>query len=69
MASVATQNKLKTQDWAIQKTKKAQGQISILFRQIFWKNRTFPEKSKLFLKKMSFYPSKFSDDLFFSHRL
>jgi len=36
---------LKTQDWAIQKTKKAQGQISILFRQIFGKNRTFPEKN------------------------
>src|SRR6218665_1776172 len=59
--SVATQKKLKTQDWAIKKPKKTQGQISIRFRKISGKNRTFPEK-------MSFYPpkfSKFSDDLFF----
>ena len=44
---------------ANKKTKKTQGQISIRFRKIPGKNRTFPEKAKLFLKKMSFYPSKF----------
>src|SRR6218665_1996096 len=59
ISSVSTQKKLKTQDWAITKPKKTQGQISIHFREIFGKNRTFPEKSKLFLKKMSFYPPKF----------
>src|SRR6218665_3785873 len=42
--SVATQTKLKTQDWAIKKPKKTQGQISIRFRKISEKNPTFPEK-------------------------
>ena len=46
--SVATENKLKTQDWPIKKTKKTQGQISIRFRKISGKNRTFPVKSQTF---------------------
>src|SRR6218665_2993656 len=64
LVSVATQKKLKTQDWAIKNPKKTQAQISIRFRKISGKNRSFPEKSKLFLKKC-LYPPKFSDDLFF----
>jgi len=47
-SSVATQKKLKTQDWPIKKPKKTQGQISIRFRKIPGKNRTFPEKSQTF---------------------
>src|SRR6218665_3976898 len=54
MTSVANKKKLKTQDWAIKNPKKTQGQISIRFRKIFGKTRTFPEKSKLFLKKCLF---------------
>jgi len=46
------------------KTKKTQGQISIRFRKISGKNRTFPEKKQTFPEKMSFYPPKFSDDFF-----
>jgi len=47
-SSVATQKKLKTQDWPIKKTKKTQGQIFIPFRQISGKNRTFSEKNQTF---------------------
>ena len=64
ITSVATQKKLKTQDWAIKKPKTTQGQISIRFRTISGKNRTFPEKKQTFPEKMSFYPPKFSDDFF-----
>src|SRR6218665_3187651 len=46
------------------KPKKTQGQISIRFRKISGKNRTFPEKKQIFPEKKSFYPSKFSDDFF-----
>src|SRR6218665_979898 len=59
ISSVSTQKKLKTQDWAITKPKKTQGQISIHFREIFGKNRTFPEKKQTFPEKMSFFPPKF----------
>src|SRR6218665_92648 len=61
--SVATQKKLKTQDWAIKKTKKTQGQIFIRFRKISGKNRTFPEKKQTFPKKV-FFSAKISDDFF-----
>src|SRR6218665_1531947 len=64
MPSVATQKRLKTQDWAINKPMKTQGQISIRFRKISGKNRIFPEKKQTFPEKMSFYPPKFSDDFF-----
>jgi len=60
---------LKTQDWAIQKPKKTQGQISIRFRKISGKNRTFPEKNQTFPQKNVFLSAKISDGLFFSHRL
>ena len=39
--SVATQTKLKPQDWAIKKPKKTQGQISIRFRKISGKKSHF----------------------------
>src|SRR6218665_582436 len=64
MTSVATQKKLKTQDWPIKKPKKTQGQISIPFRQIFGENRTFPGKNQTFPKKNIFLSAKISDDLF-----
>src|SRR6218665_892583 len=41
------------------KPKKTQGQISIRFRKISGKNRTFPEKNQTFPEKMSFYSPKF----------
>ena len=41
------------------KPKKTQGQISIRFRKISGKYRTFPEKSKLFLKKCLFVRQNF----------
>ena len=64
--------KLKTQDWAIKKTKKTQGQISIRFRKISGKNRTLPEKKQTFLVIASdfqiFYPD-FTDFHHFSPKM
>src|SRR6218665_546138 len=45
------------------KPKKTQGQISIRFRKISGKNRTFPEKKQTFPKKV-FLSAKISDDFF-----
>src|SRR6218665_527890 len=62
--SVATPKKLKTQDWAIKNPRKPKVKILYVFGKflekiaLFLKKQTFPEK-------MSFYPPKFSDDLFF----
>ena len=52
------------------KNKKTQGQISIRFRKISGKNRTFPEKKQTFPEKMFFLSAKiFWYDLFFSEPL
>src|SRR6218665_3626296 len=47
------------------KPKKTQGQISIRFRNISGKNLTFPEKSKLFLKKCLFIRQNFLITFYF----
>jgi len=67
MQSVLPLKKIENPRLGNKKPKKTQGQISIRFRKIFGKNRTFPEKKQTFPEEMSFYPPKFSDDFFFSH--
>src|SRR6218665_1839281 len=64
-SNVATQNKLKTQDWAIKKTRKPKVKFLYVFGKFLEKIALFLKKSKLFLKKCFFYPPKFSDMTFF----
>ena len=53
-SSVATQKKVENTRLGNKKPKKTQGQISIRFRKIFGKNRTFPEKKQTFPEKINF---------------
>ena len=67
-ASVATQ-KIENPRLDNKKTKKTQGQISIRFRTISRKNRTFREKTKLFLKKCLLTTFFFSNFYHFSSKM
>src|SRR6218665_1792326 len=55
--------KLKTQDWAIKNPRKPKVKFLYVFGKFLEKIALFLKKSKL-PEKMSFYPPKFSDDLF-----
>src|SRR6218665_1583248 len=57
--SVATQKKLKTQDWAIKNPRKPKVKFLYVFGTFLETIALFLKKSKLFLKIMSFCPPKF----------
>src|SRR6218665_2805704 len=59
LPSVATQKKLKTQDWAIKKPRKPKVKFLYVFGKFLEKIALFPIKNKLFLKKCLFIRQNF----------